>query len=118
MKILVKSDVYDICNRIKKFDSTYKIIYNTISKKYEIYSTRLTQSIELISGVVLSYVCCLPFDELDERVITHLYQTSVENIESIIDMIDKQNKQVEYDSLLKLKNQSLEIAENKLRQLT
>ena len=118
MKILVKSDVYNICNRIKKFDSSYKVVYNTTSKKYEIYSTRLTQSIELISGVVLSYVCGLPFDELDERVITYLYQTSVENIESIIDMIDKQNDKVEYDNQLKLKTQALEIAENRLRQLT
>jgi len=104
--------------QFKKFDNTYKIVYNTMSKKYEIYSTKLTQSIELISGMILSYVCVLPFDELDERVIKYLYETSVKNIDNIIDMIDKQNKQIEYQNQLKLKNQSLKIAENKLRQLT
>ena len=116
MKILVKSDVYNICNRIKKFDSSYYLVFNTVSNKYEIYSTRLTQSVELVSGRVLSYVCSLPYGELDERTIKYLYDTSIENWENIINKIDKDNKNLEYQNELKLKNESLLIAENTLRQ--
>jgi hypothetical protein len=118
MKILVKSDVYNICNRIKKFDSTYRIVFNTFGDKYEIYSTRLDQSVELIGGVVLSYVCLLPYNELDERSIRYLYATSVENIDNIIDMIDKENKKIEHQNELNIKNESLLMMENKLRKLT
>lgn len=118
MKILVKNDVYNICNRIKKFDCSYKIVYNNVSNRYEIYSTKLTQAVELISGIPLSYVCTLPYNELDARVIKYLYDTSVENMESIIKKIDNDNQKLEYQNRLKLKEQSLQIAETKLRQLT
>ncbi|MFQ6724494.1 MAG: hypothetical protein ACLRFE_04115 [Clostridia bacterium] len=118
MKILVKSDVFDICNRIKKFDSTYRLIYNTVNNKYEVYSTKLTQSIELVSGLVLSYVCSLPFKELDARVIKYLYDTSIDNIDNILKQIDNQNNELERSAEQELKMQSLQIAENKLRQST
>lgn len=118
MKVLVKSDVYDICNRIKKFDSSYYIVFNDATNKYEIYSSNLTKDVELISGRVLSYVCVLPFHQLDARVIQYLYDTSIENWESLIAEMDKSNKQLERNNELKLKQESLLIAENKLRQLT
>ncbi|MBQ7798647.1 MAG: hypothetical protein IJ371_05955 [Clostridia bacterium] len=118
MKVLVKSDVFNICNRIKKFDTSYYIAFNNISNKYEVYSTRLTQSVEVISGVVLSYVCTLPYTELDARTIKYLYDTSIDNLDDIISHIDKSNQELEYKNHLRLKQQSLQIAENKLRQLT
>ena len=118
MKILVKSDVYNICNRIKKFDSTYYLVFNTIGNKYEVYSTRLTQAVEVIGGVVLSYVCSLPYKELDERSIKYLYSTSIENIDNLIDMIDKENQQLEHQNETKSRKESLLIMENQLRQLT
>lgn len=118
MKILVKSDVYNICGRIKKFDPSYRIVYNTVPNRYEIYSTHLQNDVDLISGIPLSYVCCIPYSELDERAIEHLYATRVENIYEIVEAIDKQNQKIEYENQQKLKNKSLIIAENKLRQLT
>ena len=48
MKILVKSDTYNICNRIKKFDASYVVVYNNVANKFEIYSTNLTQVVELL----------------------------------------------------------------------
>lgn len=118
MKILVKSDTYNICNRIKKFDSTYKLVFDTISNVYEIYSTKLHLDVELIGGVPLSYVLRLPYQQLDERVVKYLYDTSTDNIENIIKDIEKNNQQIEYECDAKLKYESLMLAENKLRQLT
>ena len=118
MKILVKSDVYNICNRVKKFDCSYRVVFNTVSNKYEIYSTRLTQSVEIVSGVVLSYVCTLPYSELDCRSIKYLYDTSIDNIQNLIEQIDKSNQKLERQNELKVINQSATFMENKLRQLT
>ena len=118
MKILVKSDVYNICNRIKNFDKSYCIVYDTSNCKYEVYSTDVRQEVEIVSGIPLSYVCLVPYNQLDERVINYLYETCIENIEDIITQIDKHNQSLEADNNKKLKEQSLLIAENKLRQLT
>jgi len=118
MKILVKSDVFDICNRIKKFDYSYRIVYDNCQTKYEIYSTKLGMSVELISGIPLSYVCSLPYSQLDNRTIKYLYDTSVDNMDNIIKIIENENDNIENSNKTKLINQSLLIAENKLRQLT
>ncbi len=118
MKIVIKSDTYNICNRIKQFDTSYKIVYDLISRSYEVYSTKLTQSVEIVSGVPLSYVCGISFKTLDERVIKYLYDTSIENIDKIIEKLDKDNLKLEQTNQLKLQQQSLAIAEDRLRQLT
>ena len=118
MKILVKSDTYNVCNRIKKFDSSYRLVFDTVSNMYEIYSTNLHSVVELISGVPLSYVLKIPYQQLDERTIKCLYETSTNNIERIIKDIESNNQKIERESDVKLKNESLMLAENRLRQLT
>ncbi|MBQ7880313.1 MAG: hypothetical protein IJ358_00500 [Clostridia bacterium] len=118
MKILIKSDVYNICNRIKKFDVSYRVVYDTATNAYQIYSTNLQGEIELIGWTPLSYVCRLPYNELDIRCIKYLYDTSVDNLEQIIEQIDATNAKIEHENQLKIQQQSSLIAENKLRQLT
>ena len=119
MKILIESDVYNICNRIKKFDLSYRLVFDTTADKYEVYSTKIiNNNWDKINGVLLSYVCGLPYKELDVRTIKYLYDTSVENLENIIKQIDSQNQYLENQSQLNIKNNSLKIVENKLRQLT
>ena len=118
MKILVKSDTYNMCNRIKKFDSNYRLVFDTVSQMYEIYSTKLHLDVELIGGVPLSYVLRLPYQQLDERIIKYLYDTSIDNIDGIIKYIEDNNQQIEHEGDSQLKNESLMLAENRLRQLT
>lgn len=118
MKILVKSDTYNMCNRIKKFDSSYRLVFDTVANVYEIYSTKLHLDVELIGGVPLSYVLRIPYQQLDERIIKYLYDTSTDNIEGIIQNIEFNNQQIEHESDEKLKYESLMLAENRLRQLT
>ena len=72
----------------------------------------------MIGWTPLSYVCSLPYNQLDERTIKYLYSTKIENIDDIIKRIDEDNQKLEQANQLKLKHQSLQIAENKLRQLT
>ena len=118
MKVLIRSDVFNIANRVKKFDPSYRVVFDNVSNKYQIYSVRLQGEIELIGYVPLSYVCTLPYGELDARVIQYLYDTSIDNWENIIKQIDEENMRVETESNLKVKHQSLEDAENILRQLS
>lgn len=118
MKILVKSDTYNMCNRIKKFDGSYRLVFDTVSNMYEIYSIKLHSEVELISGVPLSYILKIPYQQLDERIIKYLYDTSTCNIERVIEDIENTNQKIERESYAKLKQESLTLAENRLRQLT
>lgn len=118
MKILVKSDTYNMCNRIKNFDKSYRLVFDSVSNVYEIYSTNLHLDVELIGGVPLSYVMKIPYQQLDERIIKYLHDTSTDNIENIIKDIETNNQQIERESDTKLKYESLMLAESRLRQLT
>jgi len=118
MKVLIKKDVFNISRRIKNFDNSYCIVFDDEINKYQVYSTNLNELVEQISYYQLSYVCTLPYNELDERSIRYLYNTSVENIDNIIKQIDDDNKILESQNELKLKQESLLIAESRLRQLT
>jgi len=118
MKVLIKNDVFDICSRIKKFDSSYRVVYDTKLNKYQIYSTILNGEIELIGCTQLTYICSLPYHQLDKRSIDYLYNTTINNIDDFIKQLDSDNKKLEHQEELKLKEESLLIAENKLRQLT
>ena len=118
MKILVKSDTYNICKRIKQFDANYYIVYDNELNKFMVYSTNTYGVKTNIQGKMLGYVCTLPFNELDTRTFKYLCDTRSENIEKLIEQIDKENQQLEYQNRQELKNQSLNLAETKLRQLT
>ena len=118
MKILINSDIYNVCKRIKIFDKKYFLVYDSEVNKYQIYSSENFGNVININGQTFSYVCTLPFDEIDARAINYLHHTSSENIENLIDEIEKQNNQLEYENNVKITNQSLSIAEQTLRQLT
>ena len=118
MKVLINNDVFEISNRVKKFDSSYRVVYDNEKDKYQIYSTVLNGAIEIIGGIQLTYVCTLPYRELDKRSIDYLYATSINNIDDFIKQLDIDNKNLEHREQLKLKEEALVVAENKLRQLT
>lgn len=118
MKVVLNSDVYNICKRVKKFDSSYYVVYDLKTEKYLIYTDVLVNNFEVIGNRKLSYVCTIPYAQLDIRTIKHLYATQVENLQEIIKQIDEQNLMLEKINHDKIKNQALGVAENKLRQLT
>lgn len=118
MKKLIKRDVYNICNRIKQVDKSYMLAYDFKTNKYNVYSKNIISNFEIIDNVKLSYVCVLPYNCLDERSILHLYSIKSQNIEALIKQIDNHNEMMEKENRMKLKTNSIEVAENTLRRLT
>ena len=86
MKIKIYSDVYNISKRIKDIEKNYYIVYNTITKKFEIHNSAQKDT---------SYCLTLPYLELDERTLNYVNKTKSENIEKILEEIEKNNKQRE-----------------------
>lgn len=118
MKILIKNDMYNIASRIKKFDRSYYLVFDTNKNVYQIYSSNITNSFEVISSIKLNYVLTLPYNQLDKRAINYLYDTQVCNVEDIINQIDAGNKAIENMQNQKTINNAINTVENQLRKLT
>lgn len=65
-KIRISSDVFNICNRIKKIDKYYFIIYNDKTGKFEIHNSKQP---------FCSYCLTVPYDSLDNRTLNLVHKT-------------------------------------------
>ncbi len=118
MKYLITKDVYNISSRIKQINPHYNIVYDMPANKYMVYCDDQGIVAENVGGRKLYYVMTIPYNELDFRTLKYVYSTRIDNLENIIAEIDKSNQELQQNNRLKIKNQALEVAENKLRQLT
>ena len=85
-QIVLESDVFCICDRLKEIDPSYFVIYNFSRKKFEVHSSQQKDS---------SYCFTVPFNFLDDRTIEFAKKTSVSRREEIIKEIDLQNQLIE-----------------------
>lgn len=85
-KIIIKSDVFNICERVKKIYNGYFISFNIKNKKYEIHDKNQFNT----------YCLTVPYTNLDVRTLDLILKSSNKNYQSIIDEIDKNNKQIQY----------------------
>lgn len=96
MKILMKSNVFKIPERIKEIDKSYFVIYNTMIDKYEVHST------ENKDGD--TYCLTLPYDELDSRSIDYVRKTRVENARIIWEEMKRNNEKLEIEKAKQFKD--------------
>lgn len=67
---LVRSNVYEIPERLRQIDSSYFVVWNNTRKKYEVHSTE---------NIGNTYCFTVPFNELDQRTLQYARETSVKN---------------------------------------
>lgn len=83
MKIKIESDVYNISKRIKVIDKDYYVVFNTLTKKFEIHNS---------SQLGSTYCLTLPYSELDKRTLDYIHKTKSSNLDYILEKIDNDNK--------------------------
>ena len=106
MKIKILTDVYNIANRIKDIDTNYYIVFNTSTKKFEVHNSAQADN---------SFCLTIPYDFLDERTLNLVNDTRVENIERILNDIEKENKLKQSADKTCTLNQFDEILEDNLK---
>lgn len=74
----VGDDLYHIAKRLRSIDKAYTLYFNRRLKRFEIYAKGAMQM-------------ALPFDKLDARTLEYARKTRIENINKIINEIDKEN---------------------------
>lgn len=85
MKIQVKSDVYFITDRLKEIDSSYFVVYNNSSKKFELHSS---------DQLFTTYCLTFPYDTLDERAVLYARKSRSENREKLLREMEMQNEKL------------------------
>ena len=96
MKIKIENDVFDIVKRIKELDDGYYILFDTMKKQFEVHN----------KNQKTSYCLTVPYGELDKRLVDLLKYSSIENIDKIVNEIDKNNTILEQNSKSIQKSQS------------
>lgn len=94
-KFLIKTDLFNIVNRLKSIDKNYFVMYNTKKHKFEVHYKRAKNTYELT----------VPYNKLDARTINLVQSTKIENQKQIYQQIEQQNQ------ILEQKNKS-QILEN------
>lgn len=82
--IEVKNDLFDIANRIKQIDPKYFVVFNIVTKKFEVHYKRAKNTYELT----------LPYDALDARAVDFVQKTKVENSKKIFEEMELQNQKL------------------------
>jgi len=80
---VIKSDVFDICKRIKELDESYYIVYNFDRNRFEVHSNAQRGS---------SFCFVIPYEQLDARTIEHARRTNIARKDKLIEEIDKANE--------------------------
>lgn len=94
--IKIKSDVFDIADRVKEVDSGYFVVYNTVLSRFEVHNRHQ-------KGSTFCIVCD---DGLNCKVITKLRKSKIENIDKILREIDENNQKIEQNASKKLKDET------------
>lgn len=101
--IKIKSDAFNIVERIKKIDKGYYAVYNTTKNRYEIHNKSQKTN-----------TFCIACDNgLNFNVINKLRKTRIENMQKIIAEITSHNEKLELDQ----KNKVLDKASWKAREM-
>lgn len=83
--IEIKNDVFDIVQAIKAIDCRYKVFYNSIKSRFELYSQKGM-------NLVLELIC--PYKNLDVRFLNKVKISRVENAKKIIEEMEKNNQKL------------------------
>lgn len=86
-KILIKKDLFNISQRLKSIDKNYYILFNKLTKKFEVHYGQKS-SLQLV----------LPFKNLDKRTIDLVLKTKVENKKKLLLEMEENNAKLERES--------------------
>lgn len=90
--IVITNDVYDVAKRLKEIDSAYSVCYNKSKCRYEVHNSRQKGN---------TFCLVVPYDCLDQRTIDLVWRTRVQNIQTLLDDIERDNAKLQQQAVRK-----------------
>lgn len=91
----IESDCLDIIKRIKAIDEDYFVVFDLDKKKFELHNKSQGGN---------TYCLTFPFDTLDERAVTLVLKTRVQNSDALFEEMQRENEKQEKDNIKKIWN--------------
>ncbi len=91
----IESDCLDIIKRIKAVDEDYFVVFDLDKKKFELHNKSQGGN---------TYCLTFPFDTLDERAVTLVLKTRVQNSDALFEEMQRENEKQEKDNIKKIWN--------------
>ena len=98
--IEIKSDVFDIADRLKSIDGRYRLYYNTIAHRYEVYTLEPRPTLQVV----------LPFSPPDARCLEHVRKTRAERAAQLFEQYKKENERLQRAKLKECAERALSAA--------
>lgn len=80
--VKVRDDLFHIARRLKQIDRDYELFFNRKAKRFEVYAKGAMQ-------------IALPFDRLDARCLRYARKTRIENLNAVMDEIERNNAAID-----------------------
>lgn len=91
----IESDCLEIIKRIKAVDEDYFVVFDLDKKKFELHNKSQGGN---------TYCLTFPFDTLDERAVTLVLKTRVQNSDALFEEMQRENEKQEKDNIKKIWN--------------
>lgn len=99
--LIIENDTYFISQRLKEIDRDYFVLYNLESGNFEVHAYGQRGG---------TYAFTIPYDSLDERTLVLARRTRVENMERVINEIERENE----NSFKRLVKQQVDMIKERL----
>lgn len=83
----IKSDALGVIERIKEINNKYSVFYNLKKNKFELYLTEAELKPK-------RYCLTFPYNVVDERMITCVLKSEIQNREAVLREIEKHNEKL------------------------
>lgn len=99
---LLEGSVYNIPERVEEYDKDMFVVFNVAKQKYEIHSVQFPGD---------TYQMTVPFDQLDSRIIKHIWQNDISvHGKAIFRRLDRAEEQWKKGKDRKFKNWVQDVA--------
>lgn len=100
---IILEDVFNIANRLKSIHPNYRLKWNKIKKRYELFFKNGMHEVrELI----------VPFQTLDSRTIDFVNKTRIENSKMLLMELEKNNERITLQQEKQIKDQTSDEIKN------
>lgn len=89
--IVIKKDVFNISKRLKTIDRKYIVVRNIKNHCFEVHY-----------GKVGNKQLIIPYDSLDYRTIQYVLKTKIDDINKLIESIDRYNENIKKENMSKV----------------
>lgn len=97
--ILIKNDIFKICKRLKKINKNFVVYFNKLNCCFELYSKRFNRLVfEANLGKELTY-----------KTLIFAWQNGINNLDTLIKSIDKENAKLEKENSQNLQDFSKQV---------